>query len=132
MVLRLANVYGPGGRDRVIPLFADAARAGLPITVFGRSKILDFVWIEVWVDALIKTAFGSYIRGPVNIGSGKGTTILDLARRMVPLSRSVSTIEVVEKREQEVGCFVADISRAKRRLKIPEPDDPPWALCQAI
>jgi len=132
VVLRLANVYGPGDRDRVIPLFAAAANAGLPITVFGRQKILDFVWIDVVVDALIKTAFGSYIRGPVNIGSGKGTTILDLARRMVDLSRSVSKIEVVEEREQEVGRFVADISRAKRLLKIPEPDDPLWALSRSI
>ncbi len=132
VVLRLANVYGPGDRDRVIPLFAAAASAGLPITVFGRQKILDFVWIDVVVDALIKTAFGSYIRGPVNIGSGKGTTILDLARRIVDHRRSVSKINVVEEREQEVGRFVADITRAKRRLKIPEPDDPLWALSRAI
>lgn len=132
VVLRLANVYGPGDRDRVIPLFAAAASTGLPITVFGRQKILDFVWIDVVVDALIKTAFGIYIRGPVNIGSGKGTTILDLARRMVDLSRSDSAIEVVEEREQEVGRYVADITRAKRLLKIPEPEDPLWALSRAI
>jgi len=132
VVLRLANVYGPGDRDRVIPLFSAAARAGLPITVFGRQKILDFVWIEVVVDAFIKTAFGSYIRGPVNIGSGKGTTIFDLAHRIVELARSVSNIEVVEEREQEVGRFVADITRAKRLLKIPEPDDPLWALSRAV
>ena len=132
VVLRLANVYGPGDRDRVIPLFASAASAGLPITVFGRQKILDFVWIDVVVDALIKIAFGSYIRGPVNIGSGKGTKILDLAHRMVDLKQSVSKIELVEEREQEVGRFVADITRAKRLLKIVEPDDPLWALSRAI
>ncbi len=132
VVLRLANVYGVGDRDRVIPLFAASASAGLPITVFGRHKILDFVWIDVVVDAFIKIAFGSYIRGPVNIGSGKGTTILDLARRMVDLGRSVSNIKVVEERDQEVGRFVADITRAKRLLNIPEPDDPLWALSRAI
>jgi UDP-glucose 4-epimerase len=132
VVLRLANVYGPGDRDRVIPLFAAAARAGLPITVFGGQKILDFVWVDVVVDALIQAAFGSYIRGPANIGSGKGTKIVDLARRIVDLSHSTSEIDVVEEREQEVGRFVADISRAKRLLKIPEPDDPLWALAQTI
>lgn len=79
MVLRLDNVYEPGDRDRVIPLFAAAANAGFPITVFGSQKILNFVWIDVVVDALIKAALGSYIRGPVNIGSGKGTTIFDCA-----------------------------------------------------
>lgn len=132
VVLRLANVYGRGDRDRVIPLFAAAAAASLPITVFGSQKILDFVWIEVVVDALIKSAFGSYIRGPVNIGSGKGTRIFDLANRVVDLSGSVSRIEVVEEREQEVGRFVADITRAKRLLKIPEPEDALWALPRTI
>lgn len=132
VVLRLANVYGPGDCDRVIPLFGAAANAGLPITVFGSQKILDFVWIDVVVDALIQAAFGGYIRGPVNIGSGKGTTIVDLAHRVVGLSRSVSKIEVVEEREQEVGRFVADITRAKRLLKIPAPDDPLWALSRTI
>ena len=101
VVLRLANVYGPGDRDRVIPIFAAAANAGLPITVFGRQKILDFVWIDVVVDALVQAAFGSYIRGPVNVGSGKGTTIVDLAHRMVDLSRSVSKIKVVEERNRK-------------------------------
>ncbi len=132
LVLRLANVYGPGDRDRVIPLFGASAKADLPITVFGRQKILDFVWIGAVVDALIRAAFGSYIRGPVNIGSGKGTTIFDLARRIVALQQSVSKIEVVEEREQEVGRFVADITRAKRLLNIPEPDDPLWALPRTI
>ena len=132
VVLRLANVYGPGDRDRVIPLFAAAAGAGLPITVFGRQKILDFVWIEVVVEALIRVAFGSYIRGPVNVGSGKGTTIFDLAHRVVDLSGIGSEIQVVEERDQEVGRVVADLTRAKRLLKIPEPDDPLWALSRAI
>jgi UDP-glucose 4-epimerase len=68
----------------------------------------------------------------VNVGSGKGTTILDLARRIVDLSRSDSAIEVVEERAQEVGRYVADITRAKRLLKIPEADDPLWALSQVI
>ena len=132
VVLRLANVYGPGDRDRVIPLFGAAASAGLPITVFGRQKILDFVWIDVVVDAMIRAAFGRHIRGPVNVGSGKGTTIVELAHRMVDLSRSVSKIKVVEEREQEVGRFVADIARAKRLLDTPVPDDPLWALSQAM
>jgi UDP-glucose 4-epimerase len=132
VVLRLANVYGPGDRDRVIPLFAAAAAVGLPITVFGSQKLLDFVWIDTVVDALLLAGFGRYIRGPVNIGSGKGTTIVDLAHRVVRLTKSRSSIEVREEREQEVGRFVADITRAKRLLGIEEPEDPLWALPQML
>lgn len=132
VVLRLANVYGPRDRDRVIPLFIGAAAAGQPITVFGTQKILDFVWIDTVVDALIQSGFGRFIRGPVNVGSGKGTTILDLARRIISLTKSSSTIKVVEEREQEVGRFVAHITRGKRLLGIPETEDPLWALAQML
>ena len=48
------------------------------------------------------------------------------------LRGSVSKIKVAEEREQEVGRFVADITRAKRLLKIPASDDPLWALSLAI
>jgi len=132
VVLRLANVYGPGDRDRVIPLFAAAARAGDRITIFGNRKLLDFVWIDTVVDALIQAAFGRYIRGAVNIGSGKGTTLVDLARRIVQLTQSLSRIEITEERAEEVGRFVADITRGRRLLAVPEPQDPLWALPQIL
>lgn len=48
------------------------------------------------------------------------------------LQRSASKIEAVEERKQEAGGFVAGITRAKRRLKIPEPHDPLWALSRTI
>ena len=132
VVLRLANVYGPGDRDRVIPLFSAAAAAGRPLTVFGSRKIVDFVGIETVVDALLKAAFGRYIRGPVNIGSGTGTTVADLARRVVSVTKSASSVRVTEEREQEVGRFVADITRARRLLGLVPPADPLWALPQAL
>jgi UDP-glucose 4-epimerase len=132
VVLRLANVYGPGDRDRVIPLFADAAAAGKPLTVFGEGKILDFVWIGTVIDALVKAGLGRSIRGPVNVGSGKGVTIAELARRVVELSNSSSPVQIVPEREQEVGRFVADITRAKRLLGLSEPEDSLWALPQTL
>ena len=132
VVLRLANDYGPGDRDRVIPLFTAAAAAGNPITVFGREKIMDFVWIDTVVDALIQAAFGRYIRGPVNVGSGKGTTIVELAQRIVELTKSSSRIEVRAERKQEVGRYIADITRAQRLLGIREPADSLWALPQML
>lgn len=128
VVLRLANVYGPGDRDRVIPLFATAAAANAPLTVYGTQKILDFVWIDTIVDALIKAGFDRYIRGPVNVGSGKGATIAELAHRVVSLTRSSSEVRIVEERAQEVGRFVADIRRGKKLLGLSEPADPLWAL----
>jgi UDP-glucose 4-epimerase len=132
VILRLANVYGPGDRDRVIPLFAEAAAAGEPLTVFGEEKILDFVWIGTVVDALVKAGLGRSIRGPVNVGSGKGVTIAELARRIVRLSNSSSPVRILPERVQEVGRFVADITRGRRLLGLNEPEDSLWGLPQTL
>ena len=85
VILRLANIYGTRDRERVIPLFARAAAACSPLTIYGGNQVLDFVWVDTVVDALMKAAFGPLIRGPVNIGSGKGTTVSELAQRIVQL-----------------------------------------------
>ena len=79
------------------------------------------------VDALVKAGLGRSIRGPVNVGSGKGITIAELARRVVQLSRSSSPVQILPERKQEVGRFVADITRAKRLLGLSEPEDSLWA-----
>src|SRR5207245_9289304 len=52
VILRLANVYGTRDRGRVIPLFAQAAAAGWPLTIYGGKQVLDFIWVETVVDVL--------------------------------------------------------------------------------
>jgi len=116
VVLRLANVYGPRDRQRVIPLFVESALAGLPLTLYGGSQVLDFVWIDYAVQALVSAGLGKRITGPVNIGSGWGTTIAELARRIVQLTESHSKLRIVRPRAEEVVGFVADIRRARRLL----------------
>jgi UDP-glucose 4-epimerase len=124
VILRFANVYGARDRDRVIPLFARAAASGAPLTIYGGEQVLDFVWVETVVVALMRAGFGHWIRGPVNVGSGMGVTIRQLAERIVDLTRSPSPIHNLGAREQEVSRFVADISHARKVLGIKVPQDP--------
>lgn len=131
-ILRLANVYGPADRDRVIPLFLSAARDGRPLTVYGSGKVLDFVWVDTVVDALIRAASGPAFRGAINVGSGVPTTIADLARRIVDLTKSSSIVEMKEERGQEVGRFVAEIKRGQKLLELPLIGDPLWGLPQML
>jgi UDP-glucose 4-epimerase len=119
VILRLANVYGPRDRDRVIPLFVDAAQSGSPLVIYGGDQVLDFVWIDTVVDAMLKAAFGAWVRDPVNIGSGQGTSIRELAESIVQLAGSNSPIQVIPKREAEVTRFVADVTAARRCLGLP-------------
>jgi UDP-glucose 4-epimerase len=115
-VLRLANVYGPGDRDRVIPLFVEQALRDQPLTIFGKDKVLDFVWIGDVIAALVHTGFNTYFSEPINIGSGRGTTLPELARQVLKATGSRSVIQQARPREVEVDRFVADITRARHEL----------------
>jgi nucleoside-diphosphate-sugar epimerase len=130
-VLRLSNVYGPR-EDRVIPIFLERALKGQPLVIYGGQQVLDFVWVDTVVDALIRSAFGHVLPGPVNVGSGIGTRLRDLAERVLTLTGSSSTIEVVAPRSAETVRFVADVALAKRMLRIEVPADPLHALAKIV
>ena len=55
-VLRLANVYGPGDRDRVIPIWLDRARRGEDLELYGGEQVLDLVPVDLVVAALRRAA----------------------------------------------------------------------------
>jgi UDP-glucose 4-epimerase len=115
-IVRIANAYGPGDRERVIPRFIAKALAGSPLVVYGGNQVLDFVPVDYVVDALLRLGLGSYVPGPINIGSGQGTTILELAGKILSLSNSTSELQVVRRREIEVSRFVASTATATKLL----------------
>jgi len=129
-VLRLANVYGPRDRDRVIPKFLDGAWNSAPLTVYGGDQVVDFVWIDTVVAVLLRVGLGGYVSETLNIGSGVGVTILELARRILELIPSTSQCLRMPTRRIEVSRFVADISRAKAVLGLSPPGDPLMYLRQ--
>jgi UDP-glucose 4-epimerase len=116
VVLRLANVYGPGDAGRVIPLFLANAAGGGPLVIYGADKILDFVWIGDVVDALVKVQSAPVAGQALNIGSGEGTTLHRLAQSVLDLTGSSSPIESAAARKAETDRFVADIRLAQRLL----------------
>ena len=131
-VLRLANVYGPGDTGRVLPLFLRRALQGQPLVLYGGQQVLDFVWIDAVVEALLKTGFGDLIPEPLNIGSGKGITISKLSRRVLELTGWRSNVEIVPARQIEVTGFVADVTRARRVLGLEQPADPLFGLAEMV
>lgn len=113
VVFRLANVYGPGDADRVIPLFLASALSGRPLVIYGQDKILDFVWIGDVVDALVNVQAAPLGGQTINIGSGEGTTLPDLGQQILRLTGSSSAIESAAARKAETDRFVADIRLAQ-------------------
>jgi UDP-glucose 4-epimerase len=106
-VVRLANVYGPGDAGRVIPLWLSAAQEGRDLEVYGGQQVIDFLWVGTAVEALLHAGQHG-LSGPVNIGTGAPTRILDLARRVLAVTGSRSKIVRTAAREVEVAKFVAD------------------------
>jgi len=132
VILRLANVYGPGDRDRVIPLFIEKARAGQPLTIYGETKILDFVWVGDVVNALLEAGVRDIAGETINVGSGCGTSLPQLAERIIRLTGSSSPVHFAPGRIAEVDRFVADIRRARELLGYVPPADPLYRLHDTV
>ena len=113
-VLRMANAYGPRDHGRVIPLFVENSLRGEPLVIYGGKQVIDFVWVGDVVAVLIYVATcDDPPRSPINVGSGVGTGIVALAERVLDLTGSSSTIQIVPPRDIEVVRFVADTQRLR-------------------
>jgi len=83
VALRFANVYGPRqdalGEAGVVAIFSAAALAGRPMGIFGDgSQTRDYVYVADVAAALVAAASGT-TTGAINIGTGRETSVLELA-----------------------------------------------------
>jgi UDP-glucose 4-epimerase len=124
VILRLANVYGPRDVGRVIPLWLHQASAGQQLQVYGGKQVIDFVWISHVLDALAKAGTLDGPLPPINVGSGTGTRIVDLARRIARLADGQPHIQLLPARSVEVTRFIANVDRMRQYLRIEPPLDP--------
>jgi UDP-glucose 4-epimerase len=116
VTLRLTNVYGLRDFDRVIPIFVEKALKGEDLVVYGADKILDFVYIDDVINALIN-AMDCDEGLALNVGSGVGTSLLELANLVRNMTNKEVEIIIKERRRGEVDKFVANIRRAEELLK---------------
>jgi UDP-glucose 4-epimerase len=122
--LRLTNVYGPRAQMRhshfgVVNWFVRLALEGQPIPIFGTGRILrDFLYVDDCVEALVAAAAEPAMVGEiVNVGNDRSSTFLDVAeilRDLVPKTEIVFTDFTPERKAQEPGDFVSDISKIRR------------------
>ncbi|MBK5295219.1 MAG: NAD-dependent epimerase/dehydratase family protein [Acidobacteriia bacterium] len=123
VVLRLANVYGSRDQGRVIPVFIDNAIQGKPLILNGGDQILDFIHVDTVTEVLCKACFGVYLSEPVNIGSGIGITIKDVAQLILNLAGSFGATVCRHSNPLEVGRFVADTTRLCSHFGVSPPKE---------
>lgn len=122
-VLRLQNVYGPGqsltnSYTGIVALFARLAREGQSLEVYEDGRIVrDFVYIDDVVDALYaalqRPATGSR---RLDIGSGNGTTIHELADKVAAMCDAPAPTVVAKFRDGDVRAASCDIGQAEAEL----------------
>jgi UDP-glucose 4-epimerase len=124
--LRLTNVYGPRAQMKhphfgVVNWFVRLALDGKPIPIFGTGGILrDFLYVDDCVEALVRAAEEPAAVGEIiNVGNDRASTFLEVAKvlqDLVPGAAVEFTDFTPERRAQEPGDFVSDISKIRRLL----------------
>lgn len=119
--LRLGNVYGPRqdplGEAGVIAIFCGLLKEGGRPTVFGDGKqTRDYIYVGDVVSAAL-AAGDSDATGPINIGTGKETDVLELIESLKGISGKENfEPEFAPERTGEVQQITIDASRAEREL----------------
>jgi UDP-glucose 4-epimerase len=119
--LRLGNVYGPRqdplGEAGVIAIFCGKLRARERPTVYGNGQqTRDYIYVGDVVEAALAAA-GSEASGPINIGTGLETDVLELVARLAELDGgSEFRPELAPPRAGEVQRISLDAGRAEREL----------------
>jgi UDP-glucose 4-epimerase len=119
--LRLGNVYGPRqdplGEAGVIAIFCGKLREGGRPTVFGDGKqTRDYIYVGDVVSAMLAAAESETI-GPINIGTGIETDVLELVSALGALGGNGDfEPEFAPPRTGEVQRISIDPGRAEREL----------------
>ncbi|MFP5369439.1 MAG: UDP-glucuronic acid decarboxylase family protein [Actinomycetes bacterium] len=118
-IVRIFNTYGPRMRPddgRAIPTFLTQALAGRPLTVAGDgSQTRSICYVDDLVTGILALT-RSDLAGPVNIGNPDEMSVLDLARRIIEITGSRSTVRFVERPVDDPGVRRPDTTLARERL----------------
>jgi UDP-glucuronate decarboxylase len=96
-IARVFNTYGPcmlPDDGRVISTFIIQALTGEPLTVFGDgSQTRSFCYVDDLIDGFVRLmASADDFTGPVNLGNPQEFTIGELAKQVIALTGSKSTV----------------------------------------
>lgn len=125
LVFRLSNVYGRYDNDiarmtRVLHIFVDQIRRGEPVTIFDRTKTIDFTYVDDTINGLLlgidKLSTGEVVNETFNLSSGSPATLVQLAETIAATLGVTPEIIYQPIQPGEINFYVADLSKAKQLL----------------
>jgi len=122
-VFRFFNVYGPRQDPNspytgVISIFINRSLQNLPLTIFGDGgQTRDFVFVGDIARMLAKAALSDRLGFSLaNLGTGNATSVTQLAKEVVRLCNSTSSISYGTARAGEIKHSLAAIDQARELL----------------
>jgi UDP-glucose 4-epimerase len=121
IVLRLANVYGPRqnphGEAGVVAIFTERLLRGEPCVIYGDGfQTRDYVYVGDVAEAALLALERPRVTGPVNVGTGVETSVLDLFARLRAAAGGRGEARHGPARPGEQRRSVLDAGRAQRLL----------------
>jgi UDP-glucose 4-epimerase len=125
--LRLGNVYGPRqdphGEAGVVAIFCGRILAGQPLTIFGNGdQTRDYIYVSDVVSAVQLAATrelppqAKLDSRAFNIGTGRGTSVNELAKRLQHAARSNVPVGYAPERPGEQLKSFVSIKKAAAEL----------------
>jgi UDP-glucose 4-epimerase len=120
-ILRPANPYGegqcPDREQGAASVFLHRIVNGLPIEIWGEGSVVrDYIHVADVVEAMIAAAFAPTHSRIFNIGSGQGTSLLELVAAIESVTGRKAIVNFKPGRPFDVPRSVLDISRAREEL----------------
>src|SRR3989344_4413566 len=110
-IVRLFNVYGPGGKGAV-NIFCENIMENKPVNIYGNGlQTRDFVYVSDVVDALI---LGMKNNGIYNVGSGTEINVKELIEKIEKISGKKAKLNYLPENKEEIKKSRADITRIKK------------------
>ena len=120
-VARIFNTYGPRmhpNDGRVVSNFIVQALRNIDITIYEDGlQTRSFCYVDDLIDGfLLFMDKGNKLKGPINIGNPRESTIIELAKIIISLTDSKSTIVFKELPEDDPRQRQPDITLANKKL----------------
>ncbi|MEO8561377.1 MAG: NAD-dependent epimerase/dehydratase family protein [bacterium] len=127
VAMRFGNVYGPRqdphGEAGVVAIFSGRILRGQPLTIFGDGlQTRDYVYVgdvaeALWVAATkALPAVGLLDARGFNVGTGVGTSVVELAKSLLEAAGTTVPIQFAPRRPGEAQESFLDVSKAERLL----------------
>ena len=115
VIFRLFNIYGPHQRGGLIPSIHGKISQGKPVEITGDGKqVRDFIYVKDSLEFIEKAIVEDRIsRTILNMGTGKGTTIIDVVNIVFKTMGKAPSVQYLPARKGEISNFVADTTRLR-------------------